>query len=461
MRQWLSQASMTHVLLTVFLLVTGLATAVIALISIRAINLLGVQSRAGQALLLESVGWWLLLLGVCALLWLVLNLAIVRPLTHLVLFSQRVRRGETTVRLAANGTNEVALVSASINAMLDVIVGQRDHLHAQICQLQEQVSTVGKGDLRTQATASDELGILADSFNYMVRELSTLIIRVKQVTQDVYITTANYQRQTTASVAIAEKQLHQIHTATTTVQRMARASRLVAAQAATLEQETRQASDLTVTGRERIAEIIRGMKTLHDLVQGTANQVLHLARRSQEIHQVVEVVATLAHQVNRLALDAAVQAAMAGEHGKGFEAVAYDIRRLAERTKEEVRKIESFVQGVKEEIQMVVASMNETKYEAIKGDRYVRETESVFTSIFTLAERQSAGMRAITEQASQQVEASHAIEHLMAEVAGATTIGTETLHLIEASISELTRKAHILEASVGAFHVPEHGVSTL
>ena len=94
---------------------------------------------------------------------------------------------------------------------------------------------------------------------------------------------------------------------------MAQASRLVALVATSLENETQHARSLTLTGRERLAEIMRGMNQLHTLVQGTAGQVQRLARRSQDIHQVVEVIATLAHQVNRFALDASIQAAMAGE----------------------------------------------------------------------------------------------------------------------------------------------------
>lgn len=234
---------------------------------------------------------------------------------------------------------------------------------------------------------------------------------------------------------------------------MAQASRQVATSAEQLGSEAHHARNLTLMGRERSAEILRGMQVLDEDVQETARHVQHLAERSQEMGQVIDLLTTLAHQTNRLALDAAIQATMTGEHGKGFQPVAQDMRRLAERTKEEVSRIEAMLRRVKEEIQAAAVSMEQTEQEAMKGDCYVRETETVFMRIFTLAEQQSAGIDSIIEQSRQQGEASSLVEMLMQEVSAGTQVNTETLRGMAGQISEVARKASSLEQSIGAFRV--------
>src|SRR5437763_9804993 len=115
------------------------------------------------------------------------------------------------------------------------------------------------------------------------------------------------------------------------------------------------------------------MGRIQENVQETANKVQLLGDRSREINNIVEVMTTIAHQTNRLALDAAIQAAMAGENGKGFGAVAADIRRLAERAKEQAGSITRIVRSFREDITAVATSMQDTQRETTTGTKLTQE----------------------------------------------------------------------------------------
>src|SRR5205823_6812776 len=134
---------------------------------------------------------------------------------------------------------------------------------------------------------------------------------------------------------------------------------------------------------------IEGMERIHENVQSTAGKVQMLGERSREINNIVEVISNIAHQTNRLALDAAIQAAMAGENGKGFGAVAADIRRLAERAKDQTSMIARIVRSVREDIGAAAVSMQDTERETSAGAKLTQEAGVALESIFSAVEHQA------------------------------------------------------------------------
>src|SRR5579885_3221193 len=263
----------------------------------------------------------------------------------------RIARGETSARATIAGRDEIYLVASSMNNMLDNIVhliqetqAQRDNLQAQVEKLVSEVSGVGEGDLRVQAeVTADALGVLADSFNYMVEELSSLVVRVKMVAHEVEGTTVSILDRMTQLVETGDMQIRQIGQATVEVEHMAEDSRRVAERAQALLSVARTARRDAQGGREAVQQAVEGMGRIRENVQVTSSRVDALGESSKEINNIVDAISQIAHQTNRLALDAAIQAAMAGENGKGFGAVAADIRRLAERAKEEAGSIARIV----------------------------------------------------------------------------------------------------------------------
>ena len=395
--------------------------------------------------------------------WLV-NLTITSPLRRLALLTKRIARGDTNARAKAMGRDEIYQVAQSMNNMLDNIVRlildaqtQRDNLQAQVEKLVGEVSGVGEGDLRIQAeVTADALGVLADSFNYMVEELGSLVVRVKMVAQEVENSTTMTFERMTQLVKSADIQIEQIAEAAIEVVHMADSSRNVAERAQVLFTVAREARPTAETGREAVLQTVGGIGRIHEYVQDTSSKVQTLGDRSREINSIVEVMANIAHQTNRLALDAAIQAAMAGESGKGFGAVAADIRRLAERAKEQASSISHIVRGVREDIGAVAVSMRDTERETSLGAQLAQEAGASLESIFGVVERQAHEIEAINQVAAQQLQSSSAVVQIMRDVSDSTRQNSTSTRAVAQNMERLARLAEHLLASVEAFKLREN-----
>src|SRR5260221_14543386 len=173
-------------------------------------------------------------------------------------------------------------------------------------------------------------------------------------------------------------------------------------------------------GREAVQQAVEGMGRIHQNVQTTANKVQTLGENSREINNIVEVISSIAHQTNRLALDAAIQAAMAGENGKGFGAVAADIRRLAERSKDQASSIARIVRIIREDIGAAAVSMQDTERETFAGTQLTQEAGTALESIFSAVEYQAREIESINQAAVQQLQASSNVVQIMRSIPNST-----------------------------------------
>lgn len=394
----------------------------------------------------------------------IIHLTLVRPLHQLALLTRHIAKGDTYARATITGENEISLVARSINHMLDYIVqliqeaqSQRDNLQAQVEKLVSEVSGVGEGDLRIQAqVTADAMGVLADSFNYMIDELGSLVVRVKMVASEVDTTTISILRRMTQLVETDKAQLIQIASANTQVDLMTSSSYKAAERSQALHSIARVAGQDAQTGREAVRQTIEGMERINENVHTTASKVHTLDERSREINEIVDVISGIAHQTNRLALDAAIQAAMAGENGKGFSAVAADIRRLAERTKEEASMITRTVRSVREEIGAVAQSMQDTELQTAKGTHLTEETGIALESIFAAVEHQAHEIENISQMALQQLQAAHAVTQIMQKVSASTRQNSTNTHQASQSVQHLAHLVEQLRTSVAAFKLRDN-----
>lgn len=394
----------------------------------------------------------------------IVSLTITNPLTQLTTLTRRIAKGETNARAIINGRNEINIVATSMNKMLDNIVdliqqtqSQRDFLQSQVEKLVSEVSGVGEGDLRIQAeVTADALGVLADSFNYMVEELGSLVVRVKSVAQEVENSTEAIFERLTRLVETGDIQLAQIGGATVEVEHLADSSRQVAGRTQNLFNVAYTARANAEGGREAVQQAVQGMERIHENVQTTATKVQTLGERSREINNIVEAISGIAHQTNRLALDAAIQAAMAGENGKGFGAVAADIRRLAERAKDQTSSIARIVRSVREDIGAAAVSMQDTERETSAGSKLTQEAGAALESLFVVVEQQAKEIEHINQAATQQLESSNAIVQTMHSISATTQQSTMSTREASHNMERLARLVEQLRSSVEAFKLREN-----
>jgi methyl-accepting chemotaxis protein len=447
------------------LLAFASAAAIIGLIIIAlGLSLISMLNAQSQSLaIIETVIALVCTIVIIAIIGHFTSKSITRPLNELSTLTRRISSGDTAARVSIPGNDEIHLIATSMNNMLDNIVqliqetqAQRDTLQAQVEKLVSEVSGVGEGDLRVQAeVTADALGVLADSFNYMVEELGSLVVRVKTVASEVETSTNAILDRMTQLVESGDQQINHIAEAVVGVERMTGVSHQVAERTQALNEVARVARQDAHVGRASLNQVVEGMGHINANVQTTANKFQILGEHSRQINEVVEVIQAIAHQTNRLALDAAIQAAMAGENGKGFGAVAADIRRLAERSKDQASLIAQIARSIREEINAVASSMQDTQRETTADTRLTQEAGLALESIFAAVEHQAREIDSINQMSMQQLQASSAVVQLMHGVSESTQQNSISTREASQNMERLERLVEQLRASVEAFKLRE------
>lgn len=388
---------------------------------------------------------------------------IVAPLNRLVALTKRIAQGETRVRANIQGNDEIYQVAKSMNGMLDFIVhlmqeAQSRHadLQAHIEKMIHEVSGAGEGDLRIHAEVeSNELGLLASSFNLMAEDLSTLVVNVKTLSRGVQHAILQLFGYVEQLVDRADLQIQHIARATAEMENTATSSREVAERAQNLNSVAHQARQIAQGGRNALQQTFEGMERINNNVRTASVKVSSLGERSREINDIVEAISSIAHQTNRLALDAAIQAAMAGENGKGFGAVSADIRRLAERAREQAMMIGQLLRNVLDDIQAATLSIRETEQEAASGTQLTQQVGRALETIFAVVERQASEIEGTNQVARQHFQSSVLVAQLMQQVSDTAQQSSESTHEATRQMERLAQLAGQLLTSVEVFKVHE------
>ncbi len=393
----------------------------------------------------------------------IVDLTITQPLRQLVSLTKRIANGETEARAEITGRDEISAVASSINKMLEHIVhlvqeeqDRHGKLQSQVGKLVAEVGGLGAGDLTIQVEATvGELGMLATSFNYMIEELGNLVIRVKALAKEVGTATTMSFECMTQLVEVSTLQDRQVNTAVSNVSDMAASSRNVAERARLLSDVAHKARYTAMDGHAAVQQAVAGIERISHNVHATSERVQALGERSREIGDIVNTISSIAHQTNRLALDAAVQAAMAGENGTGFAAVATDIRNLAERAKEQTLMINHIVHTVLEDINSAAHSIEDTERETVTDSRLIEEAGQALDSVFCVVEQQANEIATINQVTVQQLVSSNAIVQIMENVSASTRLSNATIRETTRLMEHVALLAEELHASVHVFKVHE------
>ncbi len=464
MLQWLTNLPTFRRLFLAFFLAALIPDIIIIVMSNQyrqVLDLYKVSATQTNSLLSGTIIALVVTTSVVIILGFLMNLTITKRLRHVAALTRWIARGETDKRVRITGRDEIYMVAESMNTMLDNIVqliqetkGQRDYLQAQVEKLVNEVSGVGEGDLRVQAQiTTDALGILAQSFNYMIAELNSLIIRVKKHTREVEVSVANMYEQMTQLVEDTEIQLQQIAAATGEVVQMSLSGQKVTERVQVLDEAAKEARVSAHLGRTTVQQTTEGMGRINENVGTTAGKVRQLGERSREVNDIVGVISDIAHQTNRLALDATVQAVAAGENGKGFRVIAGDIRRLSERTKEQTTMITHIIHRIQEDIGAVAVSMSNTQRETAASTGVVQNTGNSLEKIFVLVEQQAREVETINTMVRNLLQSSDYVAQIMQGVSQSTRQSGSSTLVVSQNMEHLARLAKQLLASVEAFKI--------
>jgi len=324
-----------------------------------------------------------------------------------------------------------------------------------IMRLLDEISSLGEGDLTVKASVTEDMtGAIADAINYAVDELRNLVTTITDTS--VQVAASSQETQATA-LQLAEASNHQ-------AEQITAASERIHEIAASIEQVSRNSTEsaevaqrsvvIAAEGAGVVRETIQGMDQIRDQIQETSKRIKRLGESSQEIGSIVELINDISEQTNILALNAAVQAAAAGETGRGFAVVADEVQRLAERTSGATRRIEGLVQAIQADTNEAVSSMEQTTAEVVSGARLAEDAGTALTEIERVSNALNDLIKSISVAAQQQAGAAADITKTMGvvqQISGQTSRGAgQTAD----SIGHLAQLAADLRRSVADFKLP-------
>jgi twitching motility protein PilJ len=324
-----------------------------------------------------------------------------------------------------------------------------------ILRLLDEMGDLADGDLTVQATVTEDItGAIADSINYAVDALRGLVTTINE-TSDKVTDSAQNTRTTALQLADAsEAQAAQITEATTAIQTMTLAIDEVAHNATESAEVASRSVQVAGRGAQTVRDTIQGMDAIREQIQETSKRIKRLGESSQEIGEIVELIDDIADQTNILALNAAMQAAMAGEAGRGFAVVADEVQRLAERSRNATKQIEALVRTIQADTSEAVSSMEASTAGVVEGANLaenageaLREMENVASYIADLTRR-------IADSAQRQSKEAARINATVGSVQKITTRNLEGTRTTAEAVDSLADLAGELQRSVAGFRLP-------
>jgi len=338
---------------------------------------------------------------------------------------------------------------------------QNERNQQAILRLLDEMGSLADGDLTVEATVTEDItGTIADSFNFAIEELRKLVATVNETALMVDMATKQTENTAAHLAKAADNQAKEINAATESIVSMAASIEEVSGNAERSSDVARHSVEVAHKGGEAVRRTIDGMNAIRETIQETSKRIKRLGESSQEIGNIVELINDIAEQTNILALNASIQASMAGEAGRGFAVVADEVQRLAERSTNATKQIEVLVRTIQADTNEAVVSMERSTTDVVGGALLAENAGAALDEIEQVSNQIASLVQNISSSARQQAGSA-------ADVTRRTTrlreIGDQTgraTSATAASIAKLSELATQLRKTVEGFALPADMMQT-
>jgi twitching motility protein PilJ len=359
----------------------------------------------------------------------------------------------------------IAAVILAVSLVFTIIRGEKrrsiesrnlnERNQQAIMRLLDEMGTLAEGDLTVKATVTEDItGAIADSVNFAVEALRSLVTTINETA--VRVSSAAQETQATAKhlADAANQQAEQITSASAKINEMAVSIDQVSRNSADSAEVAQRSVQIASNGAQIVRQTISGMDSIREQIQETSKRIKRLGESSQEIGSIVELINDIAEQTNILALNAAIQAASAGEAGRGFAVVADEVQRLAERATGATKRIETLVQTIQSDTVEAVSSMEQTTTQVVNGARLAEDAGTALGEIEKVSTNLAGLIQGISNAARQQSAAATNISSTMSSIQQITAQTSVGANQTAESIGNLAQLAQELRRSVADFKLP-------
>jgi twitching motility protein PilJ len=392
-----------------------------------------------------------------------LSRGLTNQVNHIMGLLDEIGMGNFQARTVVVSNDELGVMATTLNAMLDNITAliqsqeERDTIQESIMKLLEEISALSDGDFTARAEVTEDMtGAIADSFNAMADQFSDIIRQVKLATESVGTTSEDVTRQT---MGLAEKNIEQVKGVTAAVEaieEMVESIREVADNALQSASVSKRSRLNAQEGALAVNETSKAMVEIREQINETARSIKRLGESSLEIGNIVQIIDDIADRTSILALNASIQAAMAGDAGHGFAVVADEVQRLADSSSNSTKQIELLIKSIQTEIKDVTNRIDESIGKVVQGTKLADGAHEKLQEIEDVSNQLAQLIEAITSATTSQVKMSETISRTMESVGEVSRESSLSSQDTATSMNILSRTARDLRSAVEVFKIGEN-----
>ncbi len=387
---------------------------------------------------------------------------ILNPIGRMRHTAEAVSEGDFSQRIEISSSDELGVLANGFNQMLDNLKLWIEKEKESTAELQKRVSLFSQlmdraasGDFTAEVAINTdgEMGRLAESFNKMTENLNILVSKAQEVSFQLSSAIEEILVATESQAEGAETQSLQISETSAAMEELTVSIQQVSENAAMAEEQAREASGVAAGGGEAVNETVKGMNRIKETVQKTARTIRGLGDSSQEIGAIIQVISDIAEQTNLLALNATIEAARAGEHGKGFAVVADEIRKLAERSSKATKEIAALIKRIQTETNDSVMAMEAGTKGVMEGVKLADKAGEALRQIVEVVQRTASVIKEISLAAKQQASASEGVVAAMDNISKVTKQSAHGSKETANAAHALTNLARDLQNAISRFKI--------